>query len=123
MQIKDTIKLGEPVQLNFTVYNQADSVQQFCKWHTPFEPLMSKYLEVKDANGTEVSYQGAMAKRMMPPPLSSYLKVNPKDSMTINVDLLKAYAISKPSTYSIKYVGENMSGVAAKDSVTFVYVK
>lgn len=122
MQIKDTIKVGDSVKLKFTVYNPADSMQQFCKWHTPFEPLMSKYLEVKNEGGEEMNYQGAMAKRIMPPPASSYIKVNSKDSLSTTVDLLKAFAITKPAKYTITYVGQNMSGLAVTDSVSFVYV-
>ncbi|WP_413667083.1 protease [Mucilaginibacter sp. Mucisp86] len=121
MQIKQAIKIGHPVELKFTVYNDADTARQFCKWHTPFEPLMSKYLDVKDANGQEMLYKGAMAKRMMPPPASSYIKVNPKDSLSATVDLLKAYEITKPSKYTVIYVGQNMSGLTVKDSVEFVY--
>jgi len=121
MQIKPTIKAGEAVELKFTVYNDADTARQFCKWHTPFEPLMSKYLDVKDASGQEMLYKGAMAKRIMPPPASSYIKVNPKDSLSVTVDLLKAYDISKPSKYTVIYVGQNMSGLTVKDSVEFVY--
>lgn len=123
MKIKDTIKTGDSVLMRFTVYNHADSAQQFCKWHTPFEPLMSKYLDVKDETGQEVLYRGPMAKRMMPPPASSYIRVNVKDSISASVDLLKAYAITKPSKYTITYVGQNMSGLVVKDSITFVYTR
>lgn len=121
MKIKDTIKLGDSVLLKFTVYNAADTAQHFCKWHTPFEPLMSKYLEVKNEQGEEADYRGAMAKRMMPPPASSYIKVNSKDSLVSTVDLLKAFALSKPARYTITYTGQNMSGLRITDSVTFVY--
>lgn len=121
MQIRDTVKSGEPVQLIFTVYNPAGKNLQFCKWHTPFEPLMSKYLEIKNENGEEAAYQGPMAKRVMPPPADSYLEVKAKDSLTAKVDLLKAYQITKPATYTIVYRGQNMSGVTVKDSVSFVY--
>jgi len=96
---------------------------QFCKWHTPFEPLMSKYLDVTDENGTEVDYKGAMAKRMMPPPASSYIEVKSGDSLAVTVDVLKAYAITKPAKYTIKYSGQNMSGLVVKDSVVFNYTK
>jgi hypothetical protein len=123
MQMKDTVKAGDSVLMKFTVYNNADSTQQFCKWHTPFEPLMSKYLEVKDESGQEISYQGVMAKRIMPPPASSYIKVNSKDSISASVDLMKAYAIKSPSKYTITYVGQNMSGLVVKDSISFVYAK
>lgn len=123
MQIKNSIKIGDSVKLKFTVYNPTDSVQQFCKWHTPFEPLISKYLDVKEVNGEEANYQGAMAKRMMPPPASSYQKVNPGDSLSIAIDLLKGYAVKKPGKYVITYNGEGMSGLSVKDSVVFNYVK
>ncbi|OKS88243.1 protease [Mucilaginibacter polytrichastri] len=123
MQIKDTINVGDSVLLKFTVHNPADSTQQFCKWHTPFEPLLSKYLEVKNEAGTEADYRGAMAKRIMPPPVSSYIKVNPKDSMTSNVDLLKGFAITQPGKYTITYVGQNMSGLVSEQTVSFVYLK
>lgn len=123
LQIAENIKAGAPVELKFTVYNNADTVQQFCKWHTPFEPLMSKYLEIKDEAGAEVSYKGPMAKRVMPPPADSYVKVNPKDSLTITVDVLKAYDLTKPAKYTVKYTGQDISGLIVKDSTSFVYGK
>lgn len=123
MAIKDTIKNGESVELKFTVYNNADTTQHFCKWHTPFEPFISKYLDVKLTSGEEVDYKGAMAKRIMPPPASSYVAVNAKDSTTTTVDLLKGYQITKPGKYTVSYVGQNMSGLIVKDSISFVYAK
>jgi hypothetical protein len=123
MSLSPTIKAGEALQMRFTVYNNADTVQQFCKWHTPFEPLLSKYLDITDEAGEEASYKGAMAKRMMPPPADSYLKVKPKDSLTTVVDLAKGYNITKPGTYKVKYNAQNMSGLIVADSVIFVYSK
>lgn len=121
MKINPEIKQGDSVLLTFTVYNNSDSVQQFCKWHTPFEPWMSKYLDIKAENGDEAPYQGAMAKRVMPPPADSYIKVNPKDSLSVTVDVLKGYKLDKASKYSIIYNGQNMSGLIVKDSVSFIY--
>jgi hypothetical protein len=123
MQIENTIKIGQPLILKFTVYNPAVSTQQFCKWHTPFEPLMSKYLEIKDENGVEMMYRGAMAKRIMPPPESSYIKVSKNDSISATVDLLKAFEITNPSTYTITYTGQDMSGVIVKKSTVFTYTR
>ena len=121
MYIQENIKAGDSVALRFTVFNPADTAQQFCKWHTPFEPLISKYLDITDEKGEEVAYKGAMAKRIMPPPASAYLKVNAGDSLSVSVDLLKGYAISKPAKYKVVYVGQNMSGLIVKDSVYFNY--
>jgi len=123
MKINETIKVGDSVKLKFTVYNTADTAQHFCKWHTPFEPLISKYLDIKDDKGEEASYKGAMAKRVMPPPADSYVKVNPGDSLSVDVDVLKGYAISKPGKYSISYNAQGMSGLIVKDSIAFNYVK
>lgn len=123
MQMKDTIKAGEPLQLQFTVNNPSNTVQRFLKWHTPFEPLISKYLDIRDENGNEVSYRGAMARRMMPPPASDTLSVGPKQSLSETVDLLQGYAIEKPSRYTIIYSGGNISSLQVKDSVSFVYVR
>lgn len=121
MTIKDTITAGDSMLLKFTVYNPADTAQQFCKWHTPFEPLMSKYLDVKSTTGEEADYRGPMAKRIMPPPASSYIKLKAHDSLTTTTDLLKAYAISKPGKYTVVYNSQNMSGLTVTDKVTFVY--
>jgi ABC-type proline/glycine betaine transport system substrate-binding protein len=123
MHMKDTLKQGDSLILTFTVKNNTADSLRFCKWHTPFEPLMSKYLDVKDENGTEVNYKGAMAKRIMPPPEGSYIKVNSMDSLSTRVDLLKAYAIDKPAKYTVTYEGQNISGLVVKKSVTFVYIK
>ena len=121
MQIARVIKMGQPLTLKFTVYNETDSIQRFCRWHTPFEPLMSKYLEIKDEQGNEALYQAAMAKRIMPPPESSYININGKDSLSATVNLSEAFNISDPSRYTVTYVGEDMSGLIVKKSVSFVY--
>ena len=123
MTITPNIAVTDSILMRFTVYNDADSVQQFCKWHTPFEPLLSKYLDITNESGEEANYQGAMAKRMMPPPADSYLKVQPNDSLSVVVNVSKGYNITKPSTYYIKYNAQNMSGLIVKDSVSFRYGK
>lgn len=119
--VQDTFQKDEKVLMKFTVYNTADTVQQFCKWHTPFEPLMSKYLDVTSTGGEEANYQGPMAKRVMPPPADSYVKVNPGESLSVEVDVLKAYAITTPAKYTVHYNSKDISGLAVKDSVEFVY--
>jgi hypothetical protein len=121
--MKDTIKAGDSVQLKFTVKNNSADTARFCKWHTPFEPLMSKYLDIKDENGNEVNYKGAMAKRIMPPPADSYITLKANESLSANADLLKAYAIDKPAKYTVTYNSTGISGLTVKKSVTFVYIK
>jgi hypothetical protein len=105
--------------MTFTVYNPTDSVMKFCKWHTPFEPLMSKYLDIVSDTDGEVNYLGPMAKRIMPPPADSYLSVSPSDSILVKVDLKKGYDLTKPGTYTIKYNSGGISGLVVHDSVIF----
>ncbi|MGY3055251.1 23S rRNA maturation-related 3'-5' exoribonuclease YhaM [Pedobacter sp. UYEF25] len=84
---------------------------------------MSKYFDVVSADGNEAEYQGAMAKRIMPPPASSYVTVNPVDSLKIAVNLNKAYRFSEVGKYVIKYNSANISGIVVKDSVILNLVK
>lgn len=123
MSIKDTIKVGDSVLLKFTVKNNKADTARFLKWHTPFEPLLSKYLDIINADGTEVNYKGAMAKRMMPPPADSYITLKANDSLSVTTDLLKAYAIDKPAKYTITYNSTGVSGLTVTKSVSFVYIK
>ena len=123
MTINDTLRSGAPIDLTFTVRNNSNTVLQFCKWQTPFEPLMSKYLQIKDENGTEINYLGAMAKRGMPPPENSYVKVNPGQQVSATVDLAKAYDLKDPAKHLIIYTGQGVSGLTMKDSVSFIYVR
>lgn len=111
------VGVNGPIELTFTVYNQTDSVKTFCKWHTPFEPLLSKYLDITSSKGEEVSYMGPMAKRVMPPPADSYISVKPGDSISAKVDLREAYQLSAPGDYRIHYNSEGVSGLKVTDSL------
>jgi hypothetical protein len=121
LSIKEVIKAGSPVSLKFVVHNNKNTGKSFCKWHTPFEPLMSKYLDIRDENGNEAAYKGPMAKRVMPPSVDSYLVVNPTDSIQASVNLLKGYALETGKKYTVSYNSSGMSGLKATNSVSFKY--
>ena len=123
MEIKPLIEAGSPFELRFTVYNKSGQPQKFCKWHTPFEPPMSKYLDVRHELGAEAEYKGAMAKRIMPPPADSYIEVKAGDSLSVTVDLNKSYQLTTPGKYSVKYNSSPVSGIVVPDSLNFVYKK
>lgn len=123
IKINGNVAAGDPLLLRFVVYNNADMAKSFCIWHTPFEPLMSSYLSITNEKGEEAQYKGAMAKRMMPPPASSYSTLKPGDSLVANADLLKAYNLKKGSSYKVVYTGGNMSGLVSRDTITFVYTE
>jgi len=117
MTLVGNAKLGQPINIKFSVYNNADTVAKFCKWHTPFERLMSKYLDVSLEDYTPVDYKGPMAKRVMPPPADSYTSLKKGDSTSVDFNLNDAYNISKPGTYTIKYNSATISGIVVKDSL------
>lgn len=121
IQIQPVIKANAPVTLTFTVKNESDAPKTFCKWHTPFEPFISKYLDITDMDGNEIAYKGAMAKRVMPPPADSYIAVKANDSTSISVDLLKGYDVLPGKSYTVKYVGSGLSGLKVSQLVTFRY--
>ncbi|RZL53941.1 MAG: protease [Pedobacter sp.] len=123
MMAPENAKVGDSVKIRFTVYNKTDSTRKFCKWHTPFEPLISKYLDITSDEGVEASYKGAMAKRIMPPPADSYIALKSGDSLVSEINILKGYDLSKPGKYTIKYNAENMSGIVVKDSITIALLK
>jgi hypothetical protein len=120
LSVPAEVTLSDSIPLTFAVSNPSDTSRRFLKWHTAFEPWISKYVEVTAENGEEVPYQGAMAKRVMPPPESSYLAVPPKGRVSATVNLMKAFAITRPGKYIIKYVGGTVSGVEVKEEVVLV---
>ncbi len=123
LSMKDKISASEPIELKFTVSNATDSTQRFCKWHTPFEPFLSMYLEITDSNRKEVAYIGAMAKRIMPPPADAYISVPAGNLVSATVDLSKGYAITEPGTYHVRFRGQQMSGLQTANELKFVLVR
>jgi len=117
MVLTGAAKIGQPINVTFSVYNNTDSVVKFCKWHTPFERLMSKYLDVALEDHTNVDYSGPMAKRVMPPPADSYVSLKKGDSTSTSFNLADAYPISKPGVYTIKYNSSAISGIVVADSL------
>lgn len=106
----------DSVMLSFTIVNHADTAQRFVKWETPFEPFLGKYLEIKDTNGTEAEFRGAMARRVMPPPAEAYIEVAAHDSVNTVFNAAKNYSLAA-GAYSIKYTGGGVSGLESGKEV------
>lgn len=123
LRIKNKIKAGEKINLQFIVHNDHSTVSTFCKWHTPFEPLMSRYLDVRDVDGNEVVYKGPKAKRIMPPSSDSYLILNPLDTLSSEIDLQKIYQLEAGKKYTIIYNSSGISGLNAVNLATFTIEK
>jgi hypothetical protein len=106
----------DSVILSFTVINEADTAQRFCKWETPFEPRLGKYMEITDVQGNEASFTGAMARRVMPPPPESYIEVPPHDSVRTVFNLAKNYSLSS-GEYKARYTGGGVSGLETANEI------
>ncbi|MFC4210386.1 protease [Pedobacter lithocola] len=123
MTLLGEAKLGQPINIKFSVYNNTDTVAKFCKWHTPFEKLMSKYLDVAMEDHVDVFYTGPMAKRVMPPPADSYTILKKGDSTSTNFDLNEGHAITKAGSYTLKYNATTISGIVVTDSLKITVSK
>jgi hypothetical protein len=104
--------------LSFTVINNTSHDLRFCKWETPFEPRIGKYFEIVDDKGNEAVFKGAMARRVMPPPASVYITVAAKSRVKTEINLSTNYALAK-SKYKLTYVGGGVSGLQAKNVISF----
>jgi hypothetical protein len=108
---------ADSVGLHFTVVNHADTAQRFCKWETPFEPFLGKYLDITDDQGNEATFNGAMARRVMPPPAEAYIEVPAHDSVTTVYNIAKNYSLKKGQRYTVKYTGGGVSGLEAGNEI------
>ncbi|TWI84036.1 hypothetical protein LX66_4398 [Chitinophaga japonensis] len=123
MTIPATVKAGQPVMLHFAVRNPSAKELSFCKWHTPFEGFMDAFLHVQESKGAEAQYRGIMAKRIMPPPADAYIRVPAGDSVSVDIDLLKGYAVDVPGTYTVRYQAGGVSGLEKVNEAAFTVVE
>lgn len=106
----------DSVMLSFTIINATNQTQRFCKWDTPFDPGIGKYMGISDAQGNEPPFIGAMARRVMPPPPESYIEVPANDSLTTVFNLADSYSLEN-SRYTIRFIGGGISGLNAGNDV------
>ena len=116
--VSEAPSLKDSLIIRFTVTNPTPDSLKFTTYHTPFEGLISKFLTVKDSAGKEVSYQGPMAKRVMPPPAETYRTLGPGESKGTTFDLKKCYKIDHPGTYTLQYNAERISGIGNGQALT-----
>ncbi|WP_134089974.1 hypothetical protein [Olivibacter sp. XZL3] len=112
LETDSVIHLSDSLPMVFKVYNPTNDTLRFTQYHTPFEGFISDFLTITDSEGGEVPYQGAMAKRVMPPPAETYCTVAPSQADSVRFSIMKGYSLSKPGTYTIRYNGGNISNIA-----------
>ncbi|SEL81181.1 hypothetical protein [Parapedobacter koreensis] len=113
-------RLDGPLVLHFAVYNPTIDTLRFTQYHTPFEGFLNNFLTITNSEGQEMPYIGPMAKRVMPPVAESYRKVPPMGRDTVSIDIRKGYRIETSGTYTIRYNGGNVSGMADGEAIQVV---
>lgn len=96
----------QPAMLTLTVRNHSKHTVQLLKRNTPLEGWLADSMIV-ERDGQPVPYSGAMAKRM-PPTAAEYLRLKPAAIHQHRVALQRAYDVSLPGVYQIRWNGELM---------------
>ena len=115
-------QIDQPIMIEFKVTNSSPDTLSFCQYDTPFENMVSKFLQVENSKGEEVKYMGPMARRVMPPPAETYHKIVPGGSKTITFDLKKGYPIAKAGKYTIHYIGHTINGLISKKGLSITVI-
>lgn len=114
---EENYALHGAITIKFNVTNPTDDTLKFTQYHTPFEGMMSKFLNVTDQAENDIAYIGAMTRRVMPPPAETYHAVAPGETKSVSFDLKHGYKIEKAGSYTLQYIGENISGVANSEPI------
>ena len=105
--------------LKFTLINNSNTRLYVLKWHTPFEGIRHNMFRISH-NGKLAVYLGILVKRGTPNP-DDYLTLEPKRSLSTNVEITEFYDISESGEYKVEYasplldVGQENPTTLSKD--------
>jgi hypothetical protein len=105
---------GEPVTVHFAMVNRTDQELYLLKWLTPFEGIAGEIFRVM-RDGHPVPYHGILASRGDPSP-ESYLYIEPKGAIAIEVNLSEAYNFSQPGSYTIAFKSPHSSSIVENET-------
>lgn len=110
LEIPERLKIGEKVNLKFTLTYTSDTPVYILKWYTPLEGIAGWIFRVT-CNGQEIPYKGIEASRGAPLP-DDYVYLEPGGSTSAIVDLTAVYDFSKAGTYRIAFISPRISHIA-----------
>jgi len=110
--------LRKGLSLSLRVTNPSEEARQFCSYHTPFEGIRNRWLEITGEGGDELPFQGKMAKRA-PPDANDFLVLQPGESRSASFDPTSAFELV-PGAYRIRFLGSGVSLLPDSESVTLV---
>lgn len=88
--------------LKFTLINNSDTRVNLLKWLTPFEGIRHNMFKISHEDKSAV-YLGILVKRGIPTP-DHYLTLDPKSSLSTNVEITEFYDISETGEYKVEYI-------------------
>jgi hypothetical protein len=94
---------GKPIPLGFQLENLTNEGFLILTWYTPLEGLKSRIFKVT-CDGKEIFYNGPMVKRAAPA-LEDYVRIGPKGSISVKVDLSQAYTLPICSECLVEFEG------------------
>lgn len=100
------MELAERGVICFSLSNPSDERIAVVSFETPFaiadDHLANVQFEVIDAKGQELRYQGRQVK-FVSPDASSFVVIDPHQSITTHVDIADEYAIKDGGPYKVTY--------------------
>ncbi|QRO02076.1 protease [Archangium violaceum] len=105
LSVPPTLKAGQPVEARFQLTNRTAQPLFVLKWRTPLEGRLLGNDFAITRDGTEIPYQGPMAKRANPG-ADSYVAIAPGASVEAKVELSLAYELTQPGRYRIAFRNE-----------------
>ena len=94
-------KAKDQQDLKFTLTNNSNERVSVLKWQTPLEGIKNDMFWVKRQEEVAV-YLGKLVKRSAPG-THDYITLNPKESVSTNIDISEVYDISKSGNYTIEF--------------------
>src|SRR5919199_264706 len=97
------VRASDRQNVRFTLTNNSDETICVLKWNTPLEGINNNIFRI-EKDGKVAVYLGKLVKRGTPRP-EDYATIEPRSSVSSEVDLLESYDISEPGVYDVTYVG------------------
>ncbi|MDQ3902371.1 MAG: M35 family metallo-endopeptidase, partial [Thermoproteota archaeon] len=97
------VRATDRQNVRFTLTNNSDETICVLKWNTPLEGINNNIFRI-EKDGKVAVYLGKLVKRGTPRP-EDYATIEPRSSVSSEVDLLESYDISEPGVYDVTYVG------------------
>ena len=96
---------GESTQsFTFSVTNQSRKKIRFCTYMTPFEGFYGDYLEIRDAEGAKIPYQGVKVKRGKPGK-EDHIRLGKGETISVNFSLKENYSLNGSGPFQLQFKG------------------